>query len=65
MKSTLYTRLSVLTVVALLACSATTPDDDKQSQLEKLKTEKAGIEKEIKKLEEEIAKENPDSESYQ
>ena len=63
MKSSLYTRLSALTLaVVMMACSATTPDNDKQSRLDKLKTEKAGIEKEIKKLEEEIAKANPDSE---
>ena len=62
MKSSIYTRLSVLTLAAvMLACSATTPEDDKQSRLDKLKTERADIEKEIKKLEDEIAKANPDS----
>jgi membrane fusion protein, multidrug efflux system len=62
MKSSIYTRLSVLTLAAvMLACSATTPEDDKQSRLDKLKTERADIEKEIKKLEDEIAKVNPDS----
>jgi membrane fusion protein, multidrug efflux system len=62
MKSNIYTRLSVLTLaVVVMACSATTPDDDKQGRLDKLKTEKATIDKEIKKLEEEIAKANPDS----
>lgn len=62
MKSSLYTRLSALSLaVVMMACSATTPEDDKQSRLDKLKTEKTGIEKEIKKLEEEIAKANPDS----
>jgi membrane fusion protein (multidrug efflux system) len=45
----------------MTACSATTPEDDKQSRLDKLKTEKATIDKEIKKLEDEIAKANPDS----
>ena len=62
MKSSIYTRLSVLTLAAvMLACSATTPEDDKQSRLDKLKTERAKIEKEIKKLEDEIAKANPES----
>jgi membrane fusion protein, multidrug efflux system len=62
MKSSLYTRLSALSLaLVMMACSATTPDNDKQSRLDKLETEKAGIEKEIKKLEEEIAKANPDS----
>src|SRR5688572_25605479 len=62
MNSTIYTRLSVLTVAVLLtACSATTPDDDKQSRLKKLKEEQATLSKEIKKLEDEIAKANPDS----
>ena len=62
MKSSIYTRLSVLTLAAvMLACSATTPEDDKQSRLDKLKTERADLDKEIKKLEEEIAKANPDS----
>jgi len=62
MNSNIYTRLSVLTVVVLLtACSATTPEDDKQSRLKKLKDEQATLSKEIKKLEEEIAKANPDS----
>src|SRR5688572_8597234 len=62
MKSNLYTRLSALTLaVVMMACSATTPEDDKQSRLDKLKTEKANIEKEIKNLEAEIAKATPDS----
>ena len=62
MKSSLYTRLSALTLaVVMMACSATTPEDDKQSRLDKLKTERADMDKEIKKLEEEIVKANPDS----
>lgn len=59
MNSTLYTRLSVVAVVALLAaCSAATPDD-KKAQLEKLKTQQAEIAKQVVQLEKEIAKENP------
>jgi len=62
MKSNLYTSLSALTLaVVMMACSATTPEDDKQSRLDKLKTEKANIDKEIKNLEAEIAKATPDS----
>jgi membrane fusion protein, multidrug efflux system len=62
MKSKIYTRLSVLTLaVVVMACSATTPENDKQSRLDKLKTERANIDKEIKKLEGEIAKATPDS----
>jgi membrane fusion protein, multidrug efflux system len=59
MNSTLYTRLSVVAVVALLAaCSAATPDD-KKAQLEKLKEQQAEIAKQVVQLEKEIAKENP------
>lgn len=62
MKSNLYTRLSALALVALMmACSATTPDDNKQARLNELKEKRAGIDKEIKKLEDEIAKASPDS----
>lgn len=62
MKSGLYARLSLLAIAGLLAaCSATTPDDDKQGRLDKLKADRAAIDKEIKKLEDEIAKANPDS----
>ena len=59
MNSTLYTRLSVVAVVALLAaCTAATPDD-KKAQLEKLKAQQAEIAKQVVQLEKEIAKENP------
>ena len=52
MKSNIYSSLSALALaIVLAACSATTPDDDKQGRLDKLKTEKANIDKEIKKLE--------------
>jgi membrane fusion protein (multidrug efflux system) len=63
MKPNLYYRLAVALVVAglLAACSAASPDDDKKAKLEKLKTEQANLGKEIKKLEAEIAKANPDS----
>jgi RND family efflux transporter MFP subunit len=59
MNFTLYTRLSVVTLVALLAaCSAATPDD-KKAQLEKLKAQQAEIAKQVVQLEKEIAAENP------
>src|SRR5687768_15658396 len=59
MNSTLYSRLSLLAVVALLAaCSAATPDD-KKAQLEKLKSQQADITKQVQQLEKDIAKENP------
>jgi RND family efflux transporter MFP subunit len=63
MKSNLYTRLFGAVVVAALiaGCSAASKEDDKQARLDKLKTDHANIAKEIKKLEEEIAKENPDA----
>jgi membrane fusion protein, multidrug efflux system len=59
MNSTVYTRLSVVAVVALLAaCSAATPDD-KKAQLEKLKAQQVEITKQVQQLEKEIAKEDP------
>lgn len=60
MKSSIIYRLSILVIAGTLAaCSATTGENDKQARLEKLKEEQAGIAKEIKKLEGEIAKANP------
>jgi membrane fusion protein (multidrug efflux system) len=61
MKSNFYTRLLVAFSLAglLAACSAASPDDDKKARLEKLKTQQADLSKEITKLEEEIAKANP------
>jgi membrane fusion protein, multidrug efflux system len=62
MRSTLYSRLAVAAVAALLiACSAASPDDDKKARLDKLKIQQADLTKEIQKLEAEIVKENPDS----
>jgi membrane fusion protein (multidrug efflux system) len=64
MKSIQYPRIIIAVTVAglLAACSAASPDDDKKTRLQNLKTEQASLTKEIKKLEEEIAKENPDTE---
>jgi membrane fusion protein, multidrug efflux system len=63
MKPNLYTRLlSALVVAALIVgCSAASKEDDKKARLEKLKKEQVTLAKEITKLEEEIAKENPDA----
>lgn len=61
MKSTIYTRLSVIAIAGVLAaCSAATPED-KKAQLEKLKKQEQEITKQIQQLESEIAKTNPDS----
>lgn len=59
----LYLRLIVVAVIAglLAACSASSKEEDKKSRLEKLKANQADIAKEIAKLQEEIAKETPDS----
>jgi membrane fusion protein, multidrug efflux system len=62
MKSILYYRLSVVALAGLLAaCSATTPENEKQSRLDKLKAEQATLAKEVKALEDEMAKANPES----
>jgi RND family efflux transporter MFP subunit len=63
MKSTIYSRLLVAFTIAglMAACSPASSDTDKKAQLEKLKTQQADISNEIKKLEEAIAKENPDA----
>jgi membrane fusion protein (multidrug efflux system) len=63
MKLKSYSRIAFAVMIAslLAACSATTADDDKQARLEKLKDEQADINKEIKKLESEIAAATPDS----
>jgi membrane fusion protein (multidrug efflux system) len=60
MNTSIYSRLSAIALAAVMvACSATSADKDKKARLEKLKTEQASLGKEIKKLEAEIAKENP------
>jgi membrane fusion protein, multidrug efflux system len=61
MKANFYSRLTLFVTAAafLAACSATTPEDNKQARLDKLKKEHAELNKEIKELEEQIAKENP------
>ena len=63
MKLNLFSRIAFAVVLAgfLVACSATSADEDKKARLEKLKEQQAAISKEILKLENEIAEENPDS----
>ena len=63
MKLNLFSRIAFAVVLAgfLVACSATSADEDKTARLEKLKEQQAAISKEILKLESEIAEENPDS----
>jgi membrane fusion protein, multidrug efflux system len=63
MKANIYLRLLMVLVVAVLiaGCSAASKEDDKAARLEKLKQEQAALTKEIAKLEEDIAKENPDA----
>lgn len=60
MKSRLYISPLVVAVIAVLlsACSATT-SNDKNKRLTELKAQQTNIAAEIKKLEEEIVKENP------
>src|SRR5688572_3248754 len=63
MKANIYLRLLMVLVVAVLiaGCSAASKEDDKAARLEKLKQEHTALTKEIAKLEEDIAKENPDA----
>jgi membrane fusion protein (multidrug efflux system) len=62
MKSNLYSLAIAFVIAGLLAaCSAASKEDDKQARLDKLKKEQLDLGKEIKKLEEQIAKENPDA----
>jgi RND family efflux transporter MFP subunit len=62
MNTSIYSRISAVALAVILAaCSATTPEKDKKERLDKLKKDQLALVKEIKKLEGEIAKENPDS----
>lgn len=63
MKSNFYIRLTAAVAVAAIfaACSATSPESDKQERLAELKKEQAELSKQIKTLEDQIAKENPDA----
>jgi len=64
MKSTQYSKIGMLLVAGIFAaCSATTPENDKQEQLKKLQAQQADLSKQIKALEDEIAKENPDADA--
>lgn len=63
MKFRMYSRIAFAVIITgfLAACSATTPDNDKNERLSKLKEQQADLTREIQKLESEIAEENPDS----
>ena len=56
------TTTAILTLaIFLAACSATSPEDNKQGRLEQLKKEQAVLNDKIRKLEAEIAAERPDA----
>ncbi len=60
MKNNIYLNaVGALAMTVFIAGCSATSSNDKKEQLEKLKTDQANIAKQIKKLEEEIAKENP------
>ncbi|HEY5825715.1 MAG TPA: efflux RND transporter periplasmic adaptor subunit [Cyclobacteriaceae bacterium] len=62
MKNNLYLNIvGAIAIATLVAGCSATSSDDKKAQLTKLKTDQANIAKQIKKLEAEIAKENPDA----
>ena len=63
MKTKFYFHILGAIVIAglLAACSAASPETDKNAQLEKLKTQQAKLTSDIRKLEAEIGKENPET----
>ena len=63
MKTKFYFHILGAIVIAglLSACSAASPETDKNAQLEKLKTQQAKLTSDIRKLEAEIGKENPET----
>lgn len=62
MKLSMFPRFGALLLAGLLvACSATSEKGDKKAKLDKLKKQQVALTKEIKDLEAEMAKENPDS----
>ena len=63
MKTKFYIHILGAVVIAglLAACSAASPETDKNAQLEKLKTQQAKLTSDIRKLEAEIGKENPET----
>lgn len=60
MKARIYTQTLAALVVVGIVAGCSNASKDKETQLKQLKEEYSNIGKEIKKLEEEIAKENPD-----
>ncbi|HRI79516.1 MAG TPA: efflux RND transporter periplasmic adaptor subunit [Cyclobacteriaceae bacterium] len=63
MKAKLYTSILAVAAIAVILAGCSAASGDKKSQLEKLKTQQAKTAAEIKKLEDEILKENPGSAS--
>jgi RND family efflux transporter MFP subunit len=63
MKSKIYLGVFVVSMTLLLAACSATTDNDKKAKLEKLRTEQNRLSSEIKKLETELAKENPSKET--
>jgi membrane fusion protein, multidrug efflux system len=61
MKSIIYKTLSLLVIAAVLTACGNSDAGDKQSQLEKLKTEQASLAKQIASLEKEVAATTPDT----
>jgi len=60
MKNNLYLNIvGAIAIAAFVAACSAASSDDKKDQLAKLKTDQANIAKQIKKLEDEIAKANP------
>jgi membrane fusion protein (multidrug efflux system) len=61
-RSGLFSLVAAITVAAIVAaCSATTRENEKQVRLEELRKQHAELSDQIRKLEEEIAAENPDT----
>ncbi len=63
MKTKFYIHILGAVVIAglMAACSAASPETDKNAQLEKLKSQQTKLTSDIRKLEAEIAKENPEA----
>ncbi len=63
MKTKFYIHILGAVVIAglLAACSAASPETDKKAQLQKLKSQQTKLSADIRKLEDELAKENPET----
>src|ERR1700733_6875703 len=61
MKTKFYSSILLALVIGLFAAACSSSSKDKPTQLAELKTQQTKIGNEIRKLEAEIAKENPDA----